>query len=102
MKIWGYPHELEYRFESAKGFREHLYTERVDDMGFCLEHRDELREDWLVRYATACAEDYLGRQRAPCGMWVVSVYRETADGRDHLVTIRTRWTAAQKNSSSRR
>ncbi|OZM72529.1 hypothetical protein CFN78_12825 [Amycolatopsis antarctica] len=56
-------------------------------MGFCLEHKESRRENWLVRYTRACAEDYLGRVAAPCGTWVVSVYR-TGGQRRHLVTIR--------------
>ncbi|WP_157357366.1 hypothetical protein [Amycolatopsis nigrescens] len=75
-----------------KGDRAHEYTERVDDMGFCLEHRARLREQWLVRYATACAHDYLRRVCARPGSWVVSVYRGQGAGREHLVTVRTKWT----------
>ncbi|GAB3505634.1 hypothetical protein [Amycolatopsis cihanbeyliensis] len=92
MHIPGYPHEIEYRRERSKGYRDHLYTELADDMGFCLVHREDRKEAYLVGYATACAEDFLGRVNAPRGTWVVSVYRRWPEpARDHVVTIRLRW-----------
>jgi hypothetical protein len=63
----GYPHELEHRRELAKGHREQEYTELVDDTGFILEHRAERLKEWTVRYTTACAQDFLQRQRARSG-----------------------------------
>ncbi|GAB3504706.1 hypothetical protein [Amycolatopsis cihanbeyliensis] len=89
----GYPHEIEYRHERARGYREHVYTERVDDMGFCLEHHKDRREAWLARYTGACAEDYFRRVRPRRGTWVVSVYRLLESDRMHLVTIRMTWPA---------
>lgn len=88
---WGYPHELEYRRERAKGLREHEYTELVDDMGFVFEHRAEIWKDWTVRYTTACAQDFLLRKRAKAGTFVVSVYRLFPHERTHVVTVRMAW-----------
>ncbi|MCU1687212.1 MAG: hypothetical protein JWQ81_7951 [Amycolatopsis sp.] len=91
MDLWGYPHELEYRREERKGFREHEYTELVDDMGFVFEHRSELWKNWTVRYTTACAQDFLQRKHAPRGTFVVSLYRLFPGERRHVVTIRLKW-----------
>ncbi|MQA09555.1 MAG: hypothetical protein GEU98_13585 [Pseudonocardiaceae bacterium] len=92
MLIWDYVHHIEYRRELSKGRRIHEYTEYADDMGFCLEHRAERKQDWLVKYTRYCTEDFLGRMRAAPGTWVVSVYRAcNGDERTHLVTIRMRW-----------
>lgn len=91
MDHWGYPHELEYHRELGKGRRQHEHTELVDDMGFLLEHRAERWEGWNVRYATACAQDFLARKRAYPGVFVVSVYRLFPDARKHVVTIRLDW-----------
>lgn len=98
--VWGYPHELEYRFERAKGYREHLYTELVDDMGFVLEHRSAMWEGWLVRYTGACAEDYLRRVRAKHGVWLVSVYAllPPDHARKHRITVRVRWNSQKVGS----
>ncbi|QWF84287.1 hypothetical protein [Amycolatopsis sp. CA-230715] len=97
----GYPHELEYRREHAKGIRELAYVELVDDMGFTMEHRAELRERWAVRYATACAEDFLARQRAKPGRFVVSVYRlRPEEPRHHLITIRLTWPPPKTKKAS--
>jgi hypothetical protein len=91
MDLWGYPHELEYRREQAKGHREHEYTELVDDMGFILEYRAERRQAWTVRYTTACAEDFLERKCAPSGTVLVTVYRLYPGERNHVVTVRMNW-----------
>ncbi|SNR53780.1 hypothetical protein SAMN06265360_10956 [Haloechinothrix alba] len=87
---WNHRHELEYRYERTAGQREHVYTERVNDQGFCFEHRPERRQDWLVTYTRCCADDYLGRVRARAGTWLVSVYRVVGAERTHLVSIRLR------------
>jgi hypothetical protein len=91
MDRWGYPHELEYRRELAKGHLKREYTELVDDMGFILEHRAERWKDWTVRYTTACAQDFLQRKRARSGTFLVTVYRLFPDERRHVVTVRMKW-----------
>ncbi|GAA4550244.1 hypothetical protein [Amycolatopsis samaneae] len=96
MDVWGYPHEIEYHRETAKGERAHEYTELVDDMGFVFEHRAEHRERWAVSYGTACAQDFLARKRAEPGKFLVHIYRLFPDGRTHLVSLRTRWPPATR------
>jgi len=91
MNDWGYLHELVYHRELGKGRRQHEHTEFVDDMGFVLEHRAELWENWTVRYSTACALDFLDRKRAYPGTFLVSVYRLFPDARNHVVTIKLKW-----------
>ncbi|QRP45933.1 hypothetical protein [Amycolatopsis sp. FDAARGOS 1241] len=92
MDVWGYPHELEYRREVG-AMRVHEYTELVDDMGFVLEHRSERYAGWTVRYGAACAHDFLARQHAKPGSYVVSVFRLFPDARKHVVTLRMNWPA---------
>lgn len=88
-------HSIEYYRQHDHDRREHLYTEVVDDQGFVLVHDPEKREEWLARYARACAEDYLARVRAQHGDWLVHVYRLLDEQRHHVVSIRMRWTSRE-------
>lgn len=92
--IHGHHHAIDYYREHGKGYRDHVYTELVDDQGFVLVHHPERREAWLARYAHVCAEDYLARVRAQPGTWLVSVHRLLDEERRHIVTIRLRWPVA--------
>jgi hypothetical protein len=94
MDLQGYPHQLEYHRELAKGHRKHEYTELADDMGFILEHRAERRQAWTVRYATACAQDFLERRGVPSGTFLVTVYRLFPGERKHVITVRMNWEKA--------
>lgn len=85
-------HAIEYYRQHDRDWREHAYTEIVDDQGFVLVHDPAKREQWLVRYTRACAEDYFTRVRAEPGEWVVHVYRLLDGERRHLVSIRMHWT----------
>lgn len=88
MADWNYLHRIEYRREYSKSQRVHEYTETVEDMGWCLVDHKEKRERWLSYYTTVCAEEYLDRNLAPKGTYVVSVYQQRADERVHVCTIR--------------
>lgn len=86
-----HPHVLEYHREYGKGYREHVYTEHVDDQGFVFQHVPALRAAWLARYTRVCADDYLTRVGAAHGRWLVHVYRTGGDERRHLVSVRMHW-----------
>jgi hypothetical protein len=85
---WNYLHRIEYRREYSKSRRVHVYTETVEDMGWCFSHKKEIQPRWLSYYTTVCAEEYLTRNLAPHGSYIVSVYQERPEGREHVCTIR--------------
>lgn len=89
--IHGHHHDIDYYRERGGGYRDHVYTERVDDQGFVLVHDPERIQAWLASYARTCADDYLTRVHAEPGLWLVSVHRLLDDERRHVVTIRMRW-----------
>lgn len=98
--IHGHRHAIEYHREHGNGYREHAYTEVVDDQGFVLEHRPDRRQAWLTRYTRACAEDYLARVNADRGPWLVHVYRLLDTERRHVTSIRLTRRSQPGNSST--
>jgi hypothetical protein len=88
MADWNYLHRIEYRREYSKSRRVHEYTEIVEDMGWCFSHKADIHQQWLAYYTTVCAEEYLDRNLAPHGNYLVSVYQQRPDGQVHVCTIR--------------
>lgn len=89
MRTWEYPHAIEYNLVHEDGCRTHEHSELVDDQGWCLRRSDMSREDYLVYYTRACAEDFLHRIRADPGTWIVAVYRlDHPGGRTPICSIR--------------
>lgn len=94
-------HEIEYRRVLAHGKRVHEYTEHVDDDGFVTSRRGMSRQEYLVYYTRACAEDFLDRKRAEPGEWLVAVYR-TRPERELLCSIRMRYGGARTGQAESR
>jgi hypothetical protein len=92
MTKWNYLHRIEY-VRVVKGERIHERTELVEDAGFCYTRNGMTREQWLVYYTKACAEDYLLRTGLATGIWLVTVYQQRPEDENRLLcSIRTRWT----------
>lgn len=91
---WEPWHRLEYQRERAKGKCVHAYTEIVEDTGWRKWPRGYTRERWFVTYTRCCAEEFLERQHAEPGVYVVAVYRtgDTPGGDGTLMgSIRLPW-----------
>lgn len=82
-----YIHRVEYRREKSKYERELLYTEFADDHGFNFTRKGVTRKQWREFYTQVCAADYLERQSAPKGRYLISVFR----GDECICSVRMPW-----------
>jgi hypothetical protein len=90
---WNYLHEIEYRHEVSKYERALIYSESVEDHGFCFHNKDMTRTEWHEHYTRLCAFDFLDRKSAKSGTWLVTAIRDRAGQRTTLCTVRIRWPA---------
>lgn len=88
---WNPWHRLEYHREFGKGHTERTYTENVADQGFRLSLKGMTKEQYFAHYARVCAEDFLERQDARSGAYVVAVYDTNSAKPRALGSIRMRW-----------